>query len=117
MGYEDASQDIDGDGVVRMQRMIIYSAAVGIEKGFSHNVIYIHYHGGKKNKIIPLPVFLIIPVRNETDEDEVEEVMGEGLEHFIPVVSYQLSVKKLSFFENQDIFHALTIHCPLSTFH
>ncbi len=75
--------------------MVIYSAAVGIEEGICNYVIHIYQHSGKKDKIIPFPIFLVIPVCDKANGNEVQEIMDSCLEHFL-VLGSRLSVKKSS---------------------
>lgn len=81
MGDKNTSQDIYCDSIVGVKRMIIYSAAVGIEKRFGKNVVNVYQHGAKKNEIIPLPVFLVIPIGDNSYENKMEEVMNGSLKH------------------------------------
>lgn len=76
--------------------MKTYAAPAGMKNWRGQQMIQIHQHRRKQDQPVLFPVFPVVPVGNGTDEDEVEEVVGEGLKQScqLSVVSWWIKIKK-----------------------
>lgn len=72
-------QKIKRNYVFRMQNVKTYAAAIGSKNGICQKMVEINEHRRKKYQPVAFPVIFIVPIRDGTDEDEVEEVMNYRL--------------------------------------
>ena len=95
MFYKDASQNINPNGVVSVQGMVIDPTAVRVKERVGKNMVHIYQHCGKQDQPVAFPVRFIIPVRYRPYGNKMKKVMDDVLEHFfrLSVVGSQLSVE------------------------
>lgn len=91
---KNCSQEIKRNYIFRMQYMKANAATIWMENGGSQQMIQVNQHGRKQDEVVALPVVFVVPVRDRSYKDEMQEVMDDGLEHFLRlgVVSLQVSL-------------------------
>jgi hypothetical protein len=94
--YKSHSKDIYRNGIFCMQWVKPNPAPVGIKKRICKHVVYIYSHRRKEDQPVALPVLFVVPVSDGAYENEVEEVVGEGLHGRVMsygVMSYEFFVR------------------------
>ena len=91
---KNCSQKINRDHIFRVQHMKPDATAVRMENRAGQQMIQVNQHGRQEEEPISFPVLFVVPVGDRSYKDEMQEVMDEGLEHFLRlgVVSLQFSL-------------------------
>ena len=65
------------------------AAPAGFKNRMSKKMIHVHQHGREQDQPISLPVFPVVPVSYSANEDEVEEIVEEGLKQKVQSLRFK----------------------------